>query len=239
MSFFDDVTSYFTSPDPSSQPSAPSPSAFQPGTMLSSRYSLASMTVTNQNLSQANLPSTQNQMNNLIILADVMEQLTNEVGPFTILSAFRTGELQNALAAQGEPTASGTSFHEVGRGIDIAPSSMSITEFFGRLLSNDDLKSKFSEIAIKPTQNSIHLAVNVPGDVRDPKVLGLNADGVYAKLTLDDIVAYIAPFMPDEQTAIDYADAKLVTRDNTPLILAIVVGFGAAAYLLFTKGRKA
>lgn len=216
---------------------APAGPVIPADTMASARYSVGALSVTNQALSAPNLPTTQDQLANLSQLGNILEQLTDNVGPFSILSGFRTRELQNLLSAQGEPTASGTSFHEVGRGVDIAPTSMDINSFFGMLLSNEDLKNEFAEIAIKPGQNSIHLAVNVPGDVRTTKVLGLNSDNVYTSLSIDDILAYITPFMPDAATAEDYASAELVTWNTTPLLLAGLALISAGAYLIMSRKK--
>jgi hypothetical protein len=207
--------------------------------MLSAHYSLANLTATNQNLSEPNLPQNANQYDNLVFLANMLEELDAKIGPFQYLSGFRTGELQNKLASQGEPTATGTSFHELGRAVDIAPTTMTPTEYFGRLLADEELKNKFSEIAIKPSQNALHLSINVRGDERTPKVLGLNQDGVYAKLGLDEIAGYIQPYMQSAAAAYDYAAAQLVTINRLPLIIMATIGLAGAAYLLMGSKRKA
>ncbi len=205
--------------------------------MLSPHYSLQNLTATSQQLSQPNLPGP-DELENLTYLADFLEQLTNEIGHFTILSGFRTKELQDVLASKGEPTASGTSFHEKGRGVDIAPTTMTPAEFFGRLLANENLKNMCAEIAIKLSQGALHLAINVPSDTRDPKVLGLNSEGVYARLTLEDILTYIEPYMPSAEVATSYAEAQLVTYNRTPMLLAAAGALALSALLLLKKGSR-
>ena len=212
---------------------------YSPTAKLSEHFTLDQFTKTNQPLSQPNMPDQIWQFENLEILADVGERLIYEIGPFDVISAFRTNELQRALASSGEPTGSGSmSFHEAGRAFDIFPRTMSITEFFGRILANEELQSLFTEIAIKPTQNTLHLAINVPGDIRSPKITALNQEGVYAKLSLDEIASYIEPFMASAAEAYDYAAAKLVTWNKTPLILGLVAALGGVLYLAFARPRK-
>lgn len=206
--------------------------------MLSQNFTLGNLCVTNQALSQPNLPNQSYQYDNLVYTADVIEQLNHEVGPFQILSGFRTKELQNKLSSQGEPTSAGMSFHEAGRAVDVYPTTMTIADMFGRILANEALRSQFAEIAIKPEQNALHLAVNVPGDVRQPKITGLTSGGVYARLNADEIASYIAPFMESFDDAYDYAAAKLVTTSRTPLILALVAAVGGVAYLALASGKR-
>lgn len=242
---FDSITSYFSSEPTSTEQAdnggelaiaASAPSPFSPATMLSSSYSIGNLCATNQPLSAPNLPNSQTEVDNLAVLADVLEELSSRIGSFTILSGFRTKELQAALKAKGEPTAAGISFHELGRAVDISPTTMGITEFFGRLLADDVLKSRFAEIAIKSSQNALHLAVNTPDDNRDPKVLGLNNEGVYARLSVDDIVNYVRPFMESTVAATDYVEAQLVGSSHTTLYLALGVA-AVAAYFLMGKGK--
>lgn len=216
------------------------PSLYDPNAQLSTHYTLADFTKTNQALSEPNLPAEAYQFENLTYLADTKERLDHEIGPSEILSGFRTKELQNALTASGEPTGSGSmSFHETGRGIDIFPTTMSIADYFGRILANENLKSQFAEIAIKPSQNAIHLAINVPGDIREPKITGLTSEGIYARLNLDEIANYIAPFMNSLDDAYSYAEAKLVTWNKTPLIIGAGLLAGASLWILLSKKAKA
>lgn len=205
-------------------------------TQLSPHYTLADLCATSQVLTEPNFPDQDSYFNNLIYTADMLEQLDSSIGPFQLLSGFRTKELEDVLTAKGEPTAQGTSFHQIGRAIDITPTTMSITEYFGRILSQPGLSAQFAEIAIKPSQNAIHLAINTPDDVRTTKVLGLNDQGQYTSLDADQIKNYIVPYEPSSDAA-DQAAAALVTYDKTPLILALVAGVGGIAFL-YLKSRK-
>lgn len=212
---------------------------YDPNAMLSTHYSLGDLIATTKPLSQPNFPSDSSHYDNLVLMADMLERLDTEVGPFVLLSGYRTKELQDILTAAGEPTSKGLSFHEIGRGVDVSPTGMTPAEYFGRILANEDLKNQFAEIAIKPSQNALHLAINVPGDMRDPKITGLNAEGSYVKLSLDQITDYIAPYMASTEDAVNYAEAQLVTMNKTPLIIAAIGGLGLAAWLLMGKKRLA
>jgi hypothetical protein len=203
---------------------------------LSAHYTLGQFVVTNQPLSQPNLPTEIAHYDNLVLLADMKERLDQYIGPSNIVSAYRTKELQEALRASGEPTASGKSFHELGRAFDIYPSNMSIADFFGKILASP-LRSEFAEIAIKPAQNALHLSINVPGDVREPKVTGLNSQGSYVRLTADEIASYIQPFVENVEAA--YEEAKsLVTYNKAPLYAALFLGLAGAFYLIYKQVIK-
>lgn len=163
-------------------------------TKLSSKYTVGDLSATSKPVTQPNLPSTNEQLNNLKLLADALEMLERSIGPLSIISGFRTAELQNLLKSQGDPVASGKSYHEVGLGVDIYPKSMKIAEYFGRILANPSLMSRFIEVSIKPTQNTIHLAVKPLGDTRAAKVLSLTSSG-YKAMSLEEIKKYAAPYV--------------------------------------------
>jgi len=167
---------------------------FDPKAKLSANYSLKDLTTTSQSLSRPNMPTTTEEFENLQLLADTLELLKSRIGPFSIVSAFRTGELQQALKSQGEPVSTGKSYHELGLGIDIYPTTMNITEYFGRILASSTLKNRFVEIAIKPSQNTIHLAVRPVGSTKEVKVMGLDSKSVYKSLSLEDIARYAKPY---------------------------------------------
>jgi hypothetical protein len=165
------------------------------------------------------------------ILADVLENIQHNIGPFVIISGYRTAELQNQLKASGEPTGSGTkSFHEVGRAVDIYPTSMGIAEYFGRILADNNLRFLFSEISIKPSQNALHLSVNVPGDVRTPKILGLASDNTYKQLSVQEVESYVAKYTSDPQELA----VELVEESNGSGVNYLVLfGVAAASALAF------
>ena len=204
--------------------------AFDSNMVLSSNYNLADLCVTSQILMQPNIPSDQSTINNLIVTADVLEQLTSTIGPFSVLSGFRTKELQQVLGEAGNPVAQGLSFHEVGRAVDIYPTTMAISDYFGKILANQDLTNKFAEISIKPGQNSIHLAVNVPGDTRTPKITGLDSSSnTYQTLSDSAIENYI------QQAGAGLENVIQVAEDNPNISIPILVGIAGIIYVLLTS----
>lgn len=158
-------------------------------TVLNERYSLNDLIQTSQNLSQPNIPTSSTHFENLGRLADVLIDLEALIGPFKIHSAYRTKELQNALSQAGEPTSQSVSFHELGRAVDIEPLNMELAQAFGTILASS-MKNQFAEIAFKPSQGSLHLAINTPDDFRWPKVLGLDDAKKYGKLTEEEVETY-------------------------------------------------
>lgn len=200
-------------------------------TRLSASFILEDLTKTSQVLAMPNLPLLTEKwiFDNLLLLADTLEYLQSAVGPFIVISGYRTNELQKKLAESGEPTGTGNtkSFHEVGRGVDIYPTTMGIADFFGRLLANENLRLKFSEISIKPSQNALHLAINVPGDVRTPKITGLNTANEYQRLTPEEIQGYIQKYSQDSSAVAETIYEESAETSNGFYIVAAAVAGGA------------
>jgi hypothetical protein len=218
------------------QPVAPAGPVTDANTMMSAHYSLGNLTATQQQLTSPNMPSTQEQMNNLSVLAQDLEELTQSIGPFNILSGFRTPELQNVLGQEGNPVSAGLSFHELGRAVDLYPTTMTVNEFVSRLLANESLKIKFVEIAMKPSQNAIHLAVNIPSDTRAPRILVLNASGAYAPMSDQDIEAMISPYIPTPELRASIVSENAQAQ-SAGLTMPIVLAVAAIGLFLFTRKK--
>lgn len=210
--------------------------AWDAKTKLSTQYALGDFTRTNVALSKPNLPDQEWVVGNLQEMAKTLESLSSYVGRFNIISAFRTSELQAKLGESGAPTATKKSFHEIGRAVDIYPTTMKLDDFFGKLLANEDIKAKFSEISIKPSQNAIHLAVNVPSDWRTPKVMGLTTSGTYASLSPGDILNYIRPYIPSADKALE--EAKKIAASPIPWSLLLAAGAGYVGYTMLARRNK-
>jgi len=195
-------------------------------TQLSAKYRIRDLNVTNQALSQPNLPSSGADLQNLKYLADQLEKLEYYIGPFQIKSGFRTHELQLKLGESGAPVSSGKSFHEVGRAVDIYPTTMTMAEFFARMLKDDHIRRNYAEIAYKPSQGTLHLAINVPGDTRNPRISGLDpVTNGYQVLSSAAIQSIIAPYMSlDEAESV--ASAAGPAMGLTPYYLGAAVALG-------------
>lgn len=198
---------------------------------LSSMFTVGDLTVTTKVLALPNLPTQKFEFDNLVILADVLQYIHLKIGPFVIISGYRTAELQRALEAAGEPVSKTKSFHEVGRAADIYPANQDLAEFFGRILADEYLRRQFSEISIKPSQGAIHLAVNVPGDVRTPRILTLNANKQYVPMTEEQIESYVSKYSSSPEVL---AETIHTESEGSSLRMGIVVASAAAlASLLF------
>lgn len=235
MDWLDNI---FSSPQTPTPLLPVAPSLYDTNAMLSSHYALKDFIGTSQSLNQPNMPSSPDYYYNLSDLANFVELIESKIGPVQILSGYRTKELQNALTAAGEPTSAGTSFHELGRGIDIYPTTMPINQYFGRMLADEEVKNQMAEVAYKPGQNSIHIGINILSDVRPVKVLALNDANVYGRLSLDEIASFIAPYMESADEAMDYAAAQLVTFNRMPLIIGAVAAAGGVLYLALASGNR-
>lgn len=207
---------------------------FDENMQLSQYYKLKDLIVTEQVLSSPNMPSTQTEIQNLTHMAEMLDVLHDYVGPFKLLSGYRTKELQNALAAAGDPVAVGTSYHELGLGVDIRPTSMGLVEYFGKLLADENIRNSYREISIKVSQNSIHLGAKILGDTRETKVLGLDENKKYVRLNLDQIQSYIAPYIQTAEETVQVATQ--IASANPMSSLFLVLGLvSAGAYLILRK----
>lgn len=166
-----------------------------PDLPISQNYCLKDLCVTNQTLSTSNLPNQSSQeYKNLCWLATVLEELSARFGAFDILSGWRCPELQGILnpsiAAAGK-----RGFHEAGMGVDIYPKDISTEEFFCRILTSD-MKEKLGEIAIKPSQNSLHLSL--PTEKTRGIAMEMDEGKAYRRLSADEVqTKYLNEYLND------------------------------------------
>lgn len=127
---------------------------------------------------------------NLQWTAGVAEQLAQDIGPFDLISMFRCTAVQNAITGLAEGARS-KSFHEFGMAMDIFPTTMTIGEFFGKILATD-WYNKLGEIALKPIHNTLHLTV--PTEKTRSKVMVMSDVGKYVVQTPAQIEEYARPY---------------------------------------------
>ena len=211
------------------------------GEQLSPSFTMADLTITNHAVD--NRPTLQSEHDNLVRLAEMLERLQADVGPFTILSAFRSTALQEMLRSEGEPVAAGKSFHELGTGVDLTPKTMSNEEFYGRLaalVGTSDVPGPWygvlSEIAYKPTQNAIHLALAT--SYKQNVFMALNTAGTYAKLTLEEIENYAKPYLQAIEEAASTAVAAVATPTGMGSIALIMAGVLVYFFVIKPAGAK-
>lgn len=160
--------------------------SIDPNMKLYGKYLLKDLCQTQTGL--PNLPDNDAYIQNLIWLAKVLEQLEMSLGPFSVLSGFRTKAVQVAVSGKDSSL---KSFHEVGMAVDIWPISDSIDAYFGKIISSE-WRNKLGEIYIKPSQNSIH--ISLPTE-KYRGVLKVLKNGSYVTMTEEEISKYMGPYV--------------------------------------------
>lgn len=205
---------------------------------ISKYFTLADLTRTDQ--SADNTPDA-NSLVNLNQLGKLLDQIYDLVGPFNVLSAFRSKAVEDALSASGQPTAEAAgghvSFHTVGLAADINPTTMSLDEFFGKILAQmgtadqpGPLWNQMTEIGYKPSQGSIHVAGAVTYRAINV-VLSLQDDGTYGRLSPEKILEYMSPYVQQAITDVEQAA-------TSPSGIAGILAVGAALLALVFFSRK-
>jgi len=162
--------------------------SLDPNMTLFGKYTLKDLTITNTGLD--NMPTTDQEIQNLTWLAKVLSQLEDSVGPFTVMSAFRASDVQDVVGA-GAVKAGRKSFHEVGMAADIFPSSMTLDAYFGKLLTSE-WRQKLGEIIFKKSQNTIH--IGLPTASYQGKIMFRESGGEYRLMTQDEIDVLSGPY---------------------------------------------
>ncbi len=222
---------------------------------LWANYKLRDLCITNTRL--PNLPvdipgmiTAEDVFDNLQKLAALLTSLQRDVGPFRLLSAYRTPEVQAALATSGEPVppAGKLSFHAIGLAADITPTDMSLEDYFGMMLAAG-YQEKCAEIGYKPSQNSIHLAVKVPYKVG--VVLALDSrTGKYGAISQAQVNELASPFLPEGSEIASVDESGDASFDSAEPGTVAEAGFGGLTGILIVismlgtmflmkKGRRA
>ena len=170
---------------------------------LYGKYTIGDLCITETGLD--NTPTEDLHINNLRWLAIVLSELEPSLGSFTILSAYRTREVNNKVTGNSDPNRK-TSFHEVGMAVDFHPIGQTINSYFGKLITTE-WRNKLGEIILKPKQNSIHIGLptaSYKGAIKilDPKT------GSYRYMTEEEIEHYSEGFknsmMPESSSQLDF-----------------------------------
>jgi hypothetical protein len=208
---------------------------------ISKYFTLSQLTVTNTGAD--NTPDASS-LTNLNQLGQLLDLLYDTIGPFNVISAFRSKAVEDALSASGQPTAEAAaghiSFHEVGLAADIYPTNMSLDEYWGKMMAAlgtadtpGPLWNQMSEMAYKPTQGSIHVAGAV--DYRNNNVvLALNSSGTYASLTADEIDQYAGPYLAQAFTDV----AAVVSSTGFQMTAGMTLALLALGAFVIYQYRK-
>lgn len=174
-----------------------------PNMTLHGKYKLKDLCITNTGLD--NTPTEDLHVNNLRWLAVVLSELEPSLGPFTVLSAYRTREVNNKVTGNNDPNRK-TSFHEVGMAVDFYPLNQSINTYFGRLITTE-WKEKLGEIILKPKQNSIHIGLPTSSYKGAIKILDPQTNS-YRYMTPEEIEEHSEPYRmstsPESESALDF-----------------------------------
>lgn len=197
--------------------------------MLSKYFSVKDLTKTS--IAGDNSP-TPEALANLKKLAQVLDVLTDKIGPFDVISAYRSPTIQSALksGAQGGASASqaaSKSFHSLGLAADIVPKTMTANAYFSAIASNSAIKDMLGEIAVKTNGPYLNPAMTLHVSVATPTKRGVlmyvNSAGSYIRLAADEVKSFLSK----------YKTPLLVTGS-----ISIFLAAGFAIYM-FLKSRKA
>jgi uncharacterized protein YcbK (DUF882 family) len=219
-----------------------------PDMPLSKKYTLRDLCVTETGLPNWPEPES-NELKNLRWLADTLERLEADIGPFDIASAYRSPGVNAAVG--GSPK----SFHCAGMAADLRPTQDSPDVFFGKILASDWL-AKLGEIEYKPQLKNIH--VSLPTDKTKSKVTVMDDAGKLIRQTTDQIAQWtakvgeviaryadiaageVADFFDDSEDD-EYADTGEPIKAGIP-VLPLTIGFlllaGGTAIFLSKKNKR-
>ena len=197
---------------------------------LSSKYTLRDLTITNQPF--PNMPTTQAELDNLKWLARTLEELELDFGPFRIFSAFRSPEVNAAVKGLGADAPVKKSFHEVGMAADLLPETMTIQEMFGQILAGP-WKDKLGEIALKPTQGTLHLSL--PTEKYRGVAMVMDEAGTYVRQSAEQIQEFAQPYLDEALAIIDESvyDTDVDTGEKSIKTWLWVAGGVATLGVLF------
>jgi hypothetical protein len=157
---------------------------------LSKYFTLSDMTITSIQKPNVPTPEALKNLKDLAVLADLLYE---QVGPFKIISAYRSPEVQAALksGAGGSSAASQAathSFHSLGMALDLVPNNMSAQTFWAEIASRPDLKNRLGEIAIK--QNALHISLATPN--KQGVLMYVDKAGRYIRMAANEVSDFIS-----------------------------------------------
>jgi hypothetical protein len=156
-------------------------------TKFSKYFTLEQLTITDQKTK--NKPS-ENVIANLRILAETLDLMYEKIGPFTILSAYRSQETQDSLKSGGSTQAISASLHTKGLASDIVPKKMSAIAYMAKIAQTPAISKRLGGYALKST--AIHLDVDT--SKRNAVPLKVMKDGSYVRLTTDEVKKLISQY---------------------------------------------
>lgn len=151
-------------------------------------FTLADLTITNTGID--NSPENDQILQNITETADKLAWIRSNIGDFTLYSAYRNPEVNAKVGG-----AAG-SLHALGKAADLAPTTMSLVDMFSKLIQ-PGIAEQFGEIAIKPSQGTIHISTPDP-KVGTAKIMKMTPEGKYFRLTQTELDQYRGGSTPQE-----------------------------------------
>lgn len=185
-------------------------------------FTEAQLTATSHKEFQNNIPA--NLTNNMYILGSVLDLIYEKIGPFTLLSVFRSQALQDYLRLHGTPTeqkqAATKSYHSTAQAADIYPKTMGLVPFMAKMAQTPAVTSKIGAYALK--DGGIHFDTDTTKRVG--VILKTTSEGPYVKMSPSEISSMISKY-PAAAAGIGIAGIAVL---------------GLAGYLLYSmKFKKA
>lgn len=153
-------------------------------TQISKHFTLEQLTATSFPIKNI-VPSSL--MNNLRILGEVLDFIYDNVGPFKLISVYRSQELQDYIRKYGSETekkqAVAKSYHSTAQAADIAPTTMSVVAFMAKIAQSPQVLKKIGAFAIK--SGNVH--IDTETSTRVGVALKATSDGSYVRLTASEL----------------------------------------------------
>lgn len=148
-------------------------------------FSLKELTRTDTPFTNA---PTANDIPKLKKLGSVLDTMYEKIGPFKIISGYRSPAVQQALKSGGNVQAISQSYHSTGQAADIMPTGQSVEQFFAKITTTPAVKNILGGYAIKKTV--IHFDVDIAKRVGVP--MYVTAAGDYIRFTASQLTDFIA-----------------------------------------------
>ncbi len=211
---------------------------------LSKYFDYAKMTATSSGL--PNLPPA-DVLATLRRLAQELDVLYERVGPFKIISAFRSQDLQDLLRTQTNQAVA-RSGHTGGMAADIQPLSGDLKSYMARAYSDPVVRPKFGAFALK--NNTIHVELPMP-NANPPKAtltpMYVGTDGLYYRFSQTDLGKILSQYSAHIQAHLEKVskqvqetakEAAKVVGENPVKSSAVVIGLAGIVAFLMLRGKK-
>lgn len=149
-------------------------------------------------------------------LGKILDTVYEKIGPFKIVSGYRSPAVQQQLKSSGNTQAVKLSYHMTGQAADIMPINQNVKDYFAKITATPEVKNLFGGYAIKT--NVIHFDTDTSS--RQGVPMFVDKAGAYIRFT----AASLKDFMSKNKTAV--AGGSI-----------LLVGAAAIAYFML-KGKK-